>query len=143
MQPVTPSSGHSSRGSVPTDAFMHVPTLPNSAHDWHRPAHSDRQQTPSKQKPLLQPLWSAHASAMSAPGVTGASVPVLAPSPATSMPAGASLIAGRSAPASSRDAEPSPDPRASPAPPQPAASSAHRSAPRATAVPAPNNSAES
>jgi len=28
------------RGSVPTDAFMHVPTLPDSAHDWHRPAHS-------------------------------------------------------------------------------------------------------
>ena len=28
-----PSSGHSSRGSVPTAASMHVPTLPGSAHD--------------------------------------------------------------------------------------------------------------
>ena len=33
---------------------MHVPTLPGCAHDWHRPAQSDRQQMPSKQKPLLQ-----------------------------------------------------------------------------------------
>ena len=35
--------------------FAHVPTLPSIAHDWQRPEQSEWQQTPSKQKPLLQP----------------------------------------------------------------------------------------
>src|SRR6185503_333836 len=54
MQPPTPSSEQSLRGSDPTGVFMQVPTLPGWLHDWHMPAQSDRQQTPSKQKPLLQ-----------------------------------------------------------------------------------------
>ena len=45
-------------------AFMHVPTLPDSAHDWHMPVQSDRQQTSSKQKPLLQSAAAAHAAAV-------------------------------------------------------------------------------
>ena len=54
MHPAAPLSSHSLRGSVPTGAFMHVPMLPGCPHDWQRPEQSDRQQTLSKQKPLLQ-----------------------------------------------------------------------------------------
>jgi hypothetical protein len=53
-QLATPSSGHSLRGSAPTGTLVHVPTLPSTAHDWQSPEQSERQQTPSEQKPLLQ-----------------------------------------------------------------------------------------
>jgi hypothetical protein len=33
MQPPTPSSGHSLRGSAPTGAFVQVPMLPGWLHD--------------------------------------------------------------------------------------------------------------
>ena len=53
MQPAMPSSGHSLRGSVPTAAFMHVPALPDSAHDWHRPVHSDSAADPVEAEAAL------------------------------------------------------------------------------------------
>src|SRR4029079_12995632 len=69
MQPVTPSSGQSLRGSAPTGTFMQLPALPGCAHDWQRPEQSERQQTLSKQKPLLQSSAIAQAAPISAPGV--------------------------------------------------------------------------
>src|SRR6185503_6241764 len=72
-QLATPSSGQSLRGSAPTGTLVQVPTLPSTAHDWHDPEQSERQQTPSKQKPLLQSaasVQSAPASPIAASGPT-------------------------------------------------------------------------
>src|SRR4051812_7886968 len=123
MQPVTPSSGHSLRGSAPTGTFMQVPTLPGCAHDWHSPAQSDRQQMSSKQKPLLQSARSAHAAPISAPAVVDPPPPPVPPSPPLPPP----IPAPPPVPDMSIGASLGGDPsglRASPAPPQPAASSA-------------------
>ena len=59
-QLATPSSGQSSRGSAPTGTLVQVPTLPSTEHDWQAPEQSDRQQTPSKQKLLLQSVPALH-----------------------------------------------------------------------------------
>ena len=58
---------------------MHVPTLPGWLHDWQVPAQSERQQTSSKQKPLLQSAAPSHAAPISAPGATDPPVPATPP----------------------------------------------------------------
>src|SRR5262252_4754573 len=83
MQPVAPSSGQSLRGSAPTGTFVQVPTLPGWLHDWHIPEQSERQQTPSKQKPLLQSAASAQVAPISAPVTTEPPPP---PPPAPPLP---------------------------------------------------------
>src|SRR6185436_1039709 len=81
MQPVMPSSGQSLRGSEPTGTFMQLPTLPGCAHDWQRPEQSERQQTLSKQKALLQSSAIAQAAPISAPVVTAPPAPPVPPAP--------------------------------------------------------------
>src|ERR1700690_1679368 len=56
----TVSSGHWSRGSVPTSAGMHVPRLPTAAHVMHVPAHAEVQHTPSTQNPLAHAAPAVH-----------------------------------------------------------------------------------
>ena len=146
MQPAMPSSGHSLRGSVPTDAFMHVP---DAAGQRARLAQAGA---------LRSAADAVEAEAALAVGVAGARLGNLAARCDGRVRAGAAavvirdvhavrrvvVIAGLSTSASSPGAEPSPGARASPAPPQPAASSAHSSAPRrTTTVPAPKNSRDS
>jgi hypothetical protein len=80
-----PSSGQSLRGSAPTGTLVHVPTLPSTAHDWQAPEQSERQQTPSEQKPLLQSPAVRHSPPASAsascPRDGAPAVPVERPSP--------------------------------------------------------------
>jgi hypothetical protein len=119
IHPIAPSSGHSSRGSAPTGTFMHVPTLPGCAHDWHNPEQSDRQQMLSKQKPLLQSPAAAHVAPISAPVVADPPLPP-APPPLPAVP-----VPPPSPVAMSIGASMGGDPsccRVSPAPPQLAAS---------------------
>jgi hypothetical protein len=56
----TPSSAHWSRGSVPTSAATHVPTLFCAAQVMQVPAHSELQQTPSVQNPLAHSSPAVH-----------------------------------------------------------------------------------
>jgi hypothetical protein len=82
-QLVTPSSGHSLCGSAPTGTLVHVPTLPSTAHDWQSPEQSERQQTPSEQKPLLQSIASVQEppASISAANCPLAAAPPRPPSP--------------------------------------------------------------
>lgn len=57
-QLVAPWSLHIPAGSaLPVATFVHVPSVPDSAHDWQAPLQALSQQTPWAQKPLLH--WSA------------------------------------------------------------------------------------
>ena len=46
-----PLSVHWLSGSWPAGTFVHVPTVPVSAHDWQVPAHAALQHTPCAQNP--------------------------------------------------------------------------------------------
>src|SRR6185436_17504928 len=125
MQPVTPSSGQSLRGSAPTGTFMQLPALPGCAHDWQRPEQSERQQTLSKQKPLLQSSAIAHTAPISAPVVTVPPPPPVAPAPPAPPPPSPPVPVVPPAPVMSMGASAAASPwRCSPPPPQPAASNA-------------------
>jgi hypothetical protein len=50
-QAAAPLSVHWFSGSCPAGTFVHVPTVPVSAHDWHVPAHAALQQKPCAQNP--------------------------------------------------------------------------------------------
>jgi hypothetical protein len=76
----TVSSGHWSRGSVPTSAGMHVPRLPTAAQVMHVPAQSEVQHTPSTQNPLSQSVaivhWAPSTNPTGAFSVEESTVPV-------------------------------------------------------------------
>jgi hypothetical protein len=64
------STGHWSRGSVPSCAFTHIPTVPWSAQVTHVPVHALLQQTPSAQKPLAHSAAIAHELPIGLPGIS-------------------------------------------------------------------------
>jgi hypothetical protein len=53
---VAPLSVHWFSGSCPAATFVHVPTVPVSAHDWQVPAQPALQHTPCAQNPETQPV---------------------------------------------------------------------------------------
>ena len=69
------STGHWSRGSVPSCALTQVPTVPWSAHVTHVPVHALLQQTPSAQKPLAQSAAVAHELPIGLPGISAGASP--------------------------------------------------------------------
>jgi hypothetical protein len=64
------STGHWSRGSVPSWAVTQVPTVPWPAHVRHTPAHAAVQQTPSAQKPLAHSPASEQGMPIDLPGAS-------------------------------------------------------------------------
>jgi hypothetical protein len=71
------STGHSSRGSVPSWALTQVPTVPWPAQVTQTPVHALLQQTPSAQKLLAHSAAIVHDAPI---GLPGASIPPASPS---------------------------------------------------------------
>lgn len=59
-QVIMPASVHAIPGSWPAGTLVHMPALPDSAHDLHVPAHAAEQQTPCAQMPELHSVPSPH-----------------------------------------------------------------------------------
>jgi hypothetical protein len=63
-QAAAPLSVHWFSGSCPAATFMHDPTVPVRAHDWHVPVHAALQHTPWAQKPELHSVPAAQVAPM-------------------------------------------------------------------------------
>jgi hypothetical protein len=110
------STGHSSRGSVPSCAVTQLPTVPWPTQVKQTPVQAALQQTPSEQKPLAHSPAVAHALPS---GLPGASIPA-SPGRSTGVSAPPSYAPSPGARSTAPSVPESGGLRCSPPPPQPA-----------------------